>query len=63
MRAELVDQPESVLGIAEADELVAEQPHAHRRAIGLGQLFGEQRRQPVAPEKIAHRRARSRARQ
>src|SRR5204862_7683371 len=61
--AELVDQPETVPGVAKCDEALREQLDPHRRAIRLGQLLGEQRRQPVAPEELAHRRARAGARQ
>ncbi len=59
MRAELVDEADPALAVAKADELFAEELHANRRAIGLGQLARQQRRDPVAPQHLAHRRPRS----
>src|SRR5438105_7216559 len=56
VRAELVDESQPVLRVAERDQALAEDLHPHRRAVGLRQLFGEERRQPVAAEKLAHRR-------
>ncbi len=61
--AELVDEAELALGIAEGDETLAEQLQAHRRAIGFRQFLAEKRRHPVATEEIAHRRSRVRLRQ
>ncbi len=52
-----VDQADRSVGVAEGYEVFAEQPHAHRRAVGVGELFGEARRQPVTPQRFAHRRA------
>ena len=57
MRAELVDETEPVLRVAERDQALGEQLHAHGRAIGLGQLVVEQCRLPEATKQIAHRRA------
>src|SRR5262245_38676646 len=54
MRAELVEQADAALGVAECDERLAQQLHAHRRAIRLGQLPAMPRRYPIAAEKIAH---------
>src|SRR5690242_12103441 len=61
MGAELVDDADAPFAVAEGDQLLAEQLHAHRRAVALRQLPVEQRRDPVAPEKLAHRRAGTRA--
>src|SRR6185503_4740666 len=55
--AELVDQAETVGSVAEGDQALGQELHPHGRAVGLGQLLGEQRRQPVAAEQLAHRRA------
>ncbi len=59
MGAEFVDEADAVFGIAEGDELLAQQLHPHRRTIRRRQLVGAQRRKPVAPHEIAHRRARA----
>src|SRR5437660_11601709 len=61
MRAELVDESQPVLRVAERDQALAQDLHPYRWAVGLRQLFGEQRRQPVAAEKLAHRRIGARA--
>ena len=55
VRAELVDQPDLAVGVAERDQVLAEQPHAHRRAVGLGDLAREQRGDPIPPHRVAHR--------
>jgi len=47
------------LRVAERDQPLRHELHAHRRAVRLGQLLGQQRRNPVAPEQFAHRRARA----
>ena len=59
MRAKLVHKADAVLGVAKGDELFAEQLHAHRRAIGLGQFARHQRRHPITPQHLAHRGSRS----
>src|SRR6267143_4042609 len=59
--AELVDQADSALRIAEGDQLLSEQFHANGRAVALRQLPVEQRGYPVAPEQLTHRRAGIRA--
>ena len=58
MRAELVDQAEPSLAVAERDEPLGQHLDPHRRTVVLGQLLGEQHRHPVAAEQCAHRRAR-----
>src|SRR5207244_9715211 len=55
VRAELVDEAEASLRIAERDHAFAEKPEPHGWAVGPGQLLAEERRQPVAPEELAHR--------
>ena len=57
MRAIRVDQTDSSLRVAESDQVLAEQPHAHRRAVFLGQFGGQRRRLPIAAEQLASRRA------
>src|SRR6185436_3172108 len=57
MRAELVDEPDAALGVAESHQRLAEKLHPHRRAIGLGQLPGVEGWYPVPSEKVAHDRA------
>ena len=59
MRAEFLDQADAALGVAERDEVLAEQADAHRRAVGLGDLARKQRGDPVAAHRVAHRRARA----
>jgi len=60
MGAEFVDQAKAAFRIAERQQALAQKLHAHRRTIGLGQLFAEQRRHPIATKQVAHRRARTR---
>ena len=57
MGAEFVDEPELAVAVAEGDQPLGEDLHPDRRTIVLGQFFAEQGRQPVAAEKITHRRA------
>src|SRR6185437_9615836 len=57
MGAELLDEADAALRIAERHQLLAEQPHAHRRTVRLLELASEQRRHPVAAEQVAHERA------
>ena len=52
MGAELVHQPETALGVAPRDEPLRQQLDPYRRALVLGQLRGEQRREPVAAEQL-----------
>ena len=53
MRAVVLDQPDPTRRDAERDEVLAEQTHAHRRAVGLGELGGEQRGNPVLADEVA----------
>jgi hypothetical protein len=59
VRTVFVEQADAALGVAEGDEVFAEQTDANRRAIGLGDLARQQRRHPIAAHRIAHRGARS----
>ena len=47
----------SALGVAKGEQTLGQQLHTHRRAVVLRQLLGQQRRNPVAAEHPAHRRA------
>ncbi len=55
MRAILADEADVALAVAKGDKVFAQQPHPHRRAVGLLQLTGEQRRNPIEPHRLAHR--------
>src|SRR5262249_9357825 len=59
MRAELFEQTDAAFRVAERHQVLAEQLYADRRAVRLGQLPGKQRRDPVTPDGVAHRRARA----
>jgi hypothetical protein len=55
MGAERADERGHAVRIPERHQIFAEQAHADRRAVAIGQFFGQQRRQPVAAEQLAHR--------
>ncbi len=55
MRTGLAEQAEFSVAVTERNELLAEQLDPHRRAVGAGNLFGQQRGHPVAPHQLAHR--------
>ena len=57
MGAELVHQRIVALAVAPGDQPLGQKLHPHRRASVLGQLARQHRRQPVAAEQGAHRRA------
>ena len=63
MRTELVEEPDAALGVAERDEVFAEELDAHGRTVRLGQLPREQRGDPVPTHRVAHRRAGTNLRQ
>ena len=52
MGAELVEQPDLAVAVAEGDQVLAQQPNPHGRAVGLRQLLEEQERQPVLAQQI-----------
>ena len=56
VRTGFAEQPGLAVGVAERDQLFAEQLHPHRRAVRLCDLFGQQRRHPVAAHQPSHRR-------
>jgi hypothetical protein len=55
--AELVDQSDAALAVAEGDQVLAYQLHPYRRTIRLGDFLRQQERLPVAPQQFAHQRA------
>ena len=59
MRAELVDQAVLALAVAERDQPLGEDLHPTGGAVVLGQLLGEQRRDPVPAKQVARRRSRA----
>ena len=63
MRAHVIDEADFAVGITKRDEIFAEQSHAQRRAVGFWEVGGLQGGNPVLAEEIAHRSARSDARQ
>ena len=56
VRAMLVQHADAAGGVAKRHQILAQQPHAHRRPVALGDLFGQTRRYPVAAHQLAHRR-------
>ena len=56
VRAAVVDHADPAGAVAEGHELLAQQHQARRRAVAL-ELRRLQRRQPVVPHQLAHRRA------
>jgi len=63
VRTELVDQPHLPAAVAECQQLLAHDLDPHRRTVGFGDLARFQDGDPVAPQQIAHGRARARAHQ
>ena len=55
MQAVLAENAQAPLGVAEDDEVFAQHPGAHRRAIGFRDLLGKTGRQPMAAHDLAHR--------
>jgi hypothetical protein len=57
MGAEFVDQTEPAKAVAKRNQPLRQKLDPHRRTVVCRQFLSQQRRQPVTPEKIAHRRA------
>jgi hypothetical protein len=55
VRAELLDQADAAGAVAKCDEVLAQQPYPHRRAVGFGDLAREAGGDPIPPHRIAHR--------
>src|SRR5258708_20468410 len=56
MRAELVEEADATVAVTEGDEVLTQQAHPHRRAIGLGDLARQAGGDPLTPPPIPHRR-------
>ena len=54
MRACSLQDAEPAAGVAEADDVLVQQPRARRRAVGLGQLPREEGGNPEPPEQVPH---------
>ncbi len=52
----LVDHAQPALRVAEREQALRQQLQPDRRTVGLGQLLGQQRGQPVAAKQLTHRR-------
>ena len=57
VRAQFIQQTDAPFRIAESHEVLAKQSHPHGRPVGLRDLAGEQRRQPISAHGFAHRRS------
>src|SRR5262252_7863078 len=57
MRAVVLNEPYLPGRHAERDQVLAEEPDAHRWAVGLRQFGGDQRGDPVFADQIPHRRS------
>ena len=56
MGAEFVHHADAACGVAKCDQSLAEKFDPHRRAIGFRNFRRQQRRNPIAPHQLAHRR-------
>ena len=56
--AEFVDHADAPLRVAECQQPLGKKFDAHRRAVRLRHFVRQQRWNPIAPEQVAHRRAR-----
>src|SRR5262249_60609445 len=54
MGAEFVHHADTALAVTECDQPLAKKLHVHRRAIRLGNLRRQKRRNPIAPQQISH---------
>jgi hypothetical protein len=63
MRTVGLEQPDPARGVAEHNEVFAQQPHTQGSAIRLRQLVRKHDWNPVLADEVAHRRARADARQ
>src|SRR5262249_62196508 len=55
VRTILLQKPDVALRIAKGDQILAQQPDAHRQAIWLGDLAAEQSWDPISAHRVAHR--------
>ena len=56
VRAEFIEDADPTVGIAEDDEVLAEEPDLDRSAVGLWHFLDQAGRNPMMPEDAAHRR-------
>ena len=56
VRAVFVEHADAALAVAKHHEILAQEAHLDRRAVGLGDLLRQAGRDPVAPHDLAHRR-------
>jgi len=56
VRAVLLHQPDPPGGVAERDQVLAQQPDPGRRAARVGDLGGQAGRRPVPAQQLAHQR-------
>jgi hypothetical protein len=63
MGAEFVHDPDAALAVAERDQPFAQKLQADWRAIRLGNLRRQQRRNPISADEISYRRSGSGARE
>ena len=54
VRTILIDDADHASGVAKGQQLLAHHHDLLRRAVGFGQFFGEQHRQPEAAQQFAH---------
>src|SRR5438034_7381971 len=54
MRAILIDNADHTAGVAEGEQLLAHDDNLLRRAVGVRQFFGKQRRNPEPPKQFTH---------
>jgi hypothetical protein len=59
VRTIFADEPELATRIAEGNEVLAQQAGSHRRSAALRQLLGHHGGDPVTPQQVAHRGART----
>ena len=57
VRTQLIQQADAALAVPEGHQILAQKADAGGRAIRAGDFAGEQRRHPIAPQRVAHRRA------
>jgi len=50
----VVDQPDATLRVAEQHQVLAQEPHAHRHTIGLGDRLRKRHRNPITAHQRAH---------
>jgi hypothetical protein len=53
MWTKFVEELDPAIAVAERDEILAQKPDAPRRAVGLGDLARQQRRDPIATHRLA----------